>query len=101
MISRNSILSLDSHQLDGWYRPLDGIGEIITEKGIGNGISLIIFAGIVARSRRESATSISAGGGRNHRFLNVFSFVAIALLVIAGVEQSTKDKKNSGTVYKQ
>ena len=25
------------------------LGELITERGIGNGISLIIFAGIVAR----------------------------------------------------
>ena len=34
------------------------LGEQITERGIGNGISLIIFAGIVARL---------AGGHRQHR----------------------------------
>ena len=28
------------------------IGELITERGIGNGISFIIFAGIVARPRQ-------------------------------------------------
>ena len=30
--------------------PLMWIGELITEKGIGNGISFIIFAGIVSRA---------------------------------------------------
>jgi len=29
------------------YNILDGLGELITEKKIGNGISLLIFAGIV------------------------------------------------------
>ena len=28
------------------------IGELITERGIGNGISFIIFAGIVAQAAR-------------------------------------------------
>ena len=45
------------------------LGELITEKGIGNGISFIIFAGIVSRAPRgdlddrradRSATSSSS-----------------------------------------
>ncbi|MEW6572429.1 MAG: preprotein translocase subunit SecY [Bacillota bacterium] len=61
------------------------MGEQITEKGIGNGISLLIFAGIVSR--------IPAGGSRILEYLqagtiNVFSIVAlvvIAVVVIAGI----------------
>jgi len=54
------------------------IGEQITEKGIGNGISLLIFAGIVSR--------IPAGVVRTVEYLqagtiNIFS---VALLVIVG-----------------
>jgi preprotein translocase subunit SecY len=35
------------------------LGEQITERGIGNGISLIIFAGIVAGCRTRSAARSS------------------------------------------
>ena len=53
------------------------LGELITEKGIGNGISFIIFAGIVSQAP-------SAIGG----FLvnpNIASFVAFAVVAIAAV----------------
>ena len=51
------------------------IGELITERGIGNGISFIIFAGIVSRApgrprRSSSNPDIAAGSrvrGRRHR----------------------------------
>lgn len=61
------------------------LGEQITEKGIGNGISLIIFAGIVASipgALYRIATSVQAGT------VNIFSvivLVLIALIVIAAV----------------
>ncbi len=38
------------------------LGELITEKGIGNGISLIIFAGIVAVVPTQIATAFSSAG---------------------------------------
>ena len=51
------------------------LGELITEKGIGNGISFIIFAGIVSRapaglvqmlaSRPRPATSCSSQSSRS------------------------------------
>ena len=40
------------------------LGEQITERGIGNGISLIIFAGIVARLPSASYDNISVYSGR-------------------------------------
>jgi len=61
------------------------IGELITEKGIGNGISLIIFAGIVARipSGIGSVFEYLRAGTAN--YFNVLLFIVIALVMIAAV----------------
>lgn len=59
------------------------LGELISEKGLGNGISLIIFAGIVGRlpvSIGQTASTISS-----ENFLNIVFFLAVALLVIASI----------------
>lgn len=55
------------------------IGEQITEKGIGNGISLLIFAGIVSR---VPAGAVRALEYMQARTINIFSI--ILLLVIGG-----------------
>ncbi|MBI4385376.1 preprotein translocase subunit SecY [Candidatus Parcubacteria bacterium] len=59
------------------------LGELITEKGLGNGVSLIIFAGIVAQFptdfMRFSATF------QTSQVPSVIAFLAIAIIVIAGV----------------
>jgi preprotein translocase subunit SecY len=62
------------------------MGELITEKGIGNGISLIIFANIVSRLPNEMVqgyTSAVSGGGSN--IVSLAIFVLIALATILGV----------------
>lgn len=61
------------------------IGEMITEKGIGNGISLIIFAGIVARlpSQIHGVGQELAGGIVGA--LNIMLFIVLALVVIVAV----------------
>ncbi len=55
------------------------VGEAITEKGIGNGISLIIFAGIVSRvpSAISSLWSMLRVGE-----INLFSIIGLILIVI-------------------
>lgn len=61
------------------------LGELITERGIGNGISLIIFAGIVSR--------IPAGAYSLYQYIitgevsiiSVIAFLIVAVVVIAGV----------------
>ncbi len=61
------------------------LGEQINEKGVGNGISLIIFAGIVARipsAVRSVVTSIQAG---NMSVVTLIILVVLAVIVIAGV----------------
>ena len=61
------------------------LGEQINEKGVGNGISLIIFAGIVARipsGIRSLITSIEVG---TISVVTLIIFVILAVLVVAGV----------------
>jgi len=59
------------------------LGEQITEKGIGNGISLIIFAGIVARMPNAIAqTGTLVGSGELNWFV-VLIVVAMMLAVVA------------------
>ncbi len=61
------------------------LGEQINDKGVGNGISLIIFAGIVARipsGIRSLATSVSDGA---ISAITLVILVVLAVLVIAGV----------------
>ncbi|WP_251979100.1 preprotein translocase subunit SecY [Salinicola avicenniae] len=59
------------------------LGEQITEKGIGNGISLIIFSGIVAGL--PSAIGQSFELARNDGAWNVLPLLALALLGIATI----------------
>ncbi|MBJ7341118.1 preprotein translocase subunit SecY [Mycolicibacterium sp.] len=52
------------------------MGELVTERGIGNGMSLLIFAGIAARIPSEGKTILDGRGP------TVFTMVCIAALVI-------------------
>ncbi|CAB1032686.1 preprotein translocase subunit SecY [Corynebacterium diphtheriae] len=52
------------------------LGEIITERGIGNGMSLLIFAGIATRIPSDGANILSSSGGV------VFAVVLVAVIVL-------------------
>ncbi|HEY8497773.1 MAG TPA: preprotein translocase subunit SecY, partial [Limnochordales bacterium] len=56
------------------------IGEKISENGIGNGISLIIFAGIVARL---PASAINIGRAVGEGGISLLGVLALAVLVVA------------------
>lgn len=59
------------------------LGELLTEKGIGNGISLLIFAGIVGRlpvSFLQTTSTIEATN-----IFNLLMFLVLAIAVIASV----------------
>lgn len=59
------------------------LGELISEFGIGNGISLLIFAGIVGRLPviiGQAASIVTP-----ELFVNAIVFVVLAFLVIAGI----------------
>jgi len=62
------------------------LGEQITERGIGNGISLIIFAGIVLRLPSASQTIYEKlTGGGTAQALGVVALIIAMVLVIAAV----------------
>lgn len=61
------------------------LGEKITEKGIGNGISLIIFSGIVADIPVGTVNVLRALGEGGINPLSLLVFLILGLAVIAGV----------------
>ena len=61
------------------------IGEQITAKGIGNGISLIIFAGIVSRLPDGLKVMFQYLQAGTINVFNVFIFAALAILMVAFV----------------
>ena len=80
------------------------LGELITEKGLGNGVSLMIFAGIVSRlptDFRQALVDIGLfGGGIDGSKLPPYlAFIAIALVVIAGVVIITEGQRNIPVSY--
>ncbi len=57
------------------------IGELITEKGIGNGISFIIFAGIVGRVPQAIGTFLDSPNVPALAIFAIFAIFAIAAIV--------------------
>ncbi len=73
------------------------IGEIISEYGIGNGISLVIFAGIVAQLPNSIGSLIELYDPS--QLPTILGFVAVALAVIAGVVYVTEAQRNIPVSY--
>lgn len=61
------------------------LGEKITENGIGNGISLFIFAGILARVPTSAGTMLQQMKDGTLNVVSVVIFCVLAILIIAGV----------------
>lgn len=61
------------------------LGEQITEKGIGNGISTIIFAGIVARMPTVFASTLALARTGEVNPLSIFLLLGFSFLTIAGI----------------
>ena len=59
------------------------LGDLISEQGIGNGISLLIFAGIVGRIPVVLFQTLSAVNSQD--FLNLLIFGALGIVVIAAI----------------
>ena len=60
------------------------MGELITEYGIGNGVSVIIFGGIVA-SLPSAIGRLVTGGGPSQNIIGTVFFAIIAMITIVGV----------------
>ncbi len=73
------------------------IGELISEFGIGNGVSLIIFAGIVSRLPTDINQFISSYDAAN---LPIYiAAIAVGLIVIAGVVYITEAERSVPVTY--
>jgi preprotein translocase subunit SecY len=64
------------------------LGELITENGIGNGISLIIFGGIVSRlpqTIQQGYVSSTTGSGAGGGVVSIAVLLIIGLVMVVGV----------------
>ena len=73
------------------------IGELITEKKIGNGISLLIFAGIVS-SLPQAIMQLFVEYDPSKLFL-MLGFVGIAIVTVVGVVIITEGQRNVPVQY--
>lgn len=73
------------------------LGELISEKKIGNGISLIIFAGIIAQLPTSLQQTIATYDPSQLPTLVIF--LAISLVTIAGVVFITEGQRNIPVSY--
>ncbi|NYB74218.1 preprotein translocase subunit SecY [Sedimentibacter hydroxybenzoicus DSM 7310] len=61
------------------------LGELITEKGIGNGISLIIMIGIISRYPSDVGTMIFQMQNGAVNIIEIILFLIFALIIVVGV----------------
>jgi preprotein translocase subunit SecY len=61
------------------------LGEQISDKGIGNGVSLIIFIGIVLRYPSQALQTIQLGQKQGLNVFGLFLFIVIALVTIISI----------------
>lgn len=75
------------------------LGEIMSEFDIGNGISLIIFAGIVARLPSSFGQAYQLFKDNPNAIPTVLGIIALVLVVIAGVVLVTEAQRNIPIAY--
>ena len=73
------------------------IGELISEKKVGNGVSLLIFAGILA-NLPNSISQFTATYDPS-QFFTVLLYVAVAIIMIVGVVFVTEGQRNVPVQY--
>ncbi len=73
------------------------LGELISERKIGNGVSLMIFAGIIAGL--PSFIGQSAATYNSSQLFNVLVFIALALVTLIGVIIITEGQRNIPVQY--
>lgn len=73
------------------------LGELISEKGIGNGISILIFAGIVASLPMDIYRMLVTW--ESDKLLDYAFFFFIALVIVAGVVLINEGRRNIPVSY--
>lgn len=75
------------------------LGERINDKGIGNGISLIIFAGIVSRIPTTISKTVSKIASGSVSIISVILFLVFALAIIVGIILVTEGTRKIPVQY--
>jgi len=75
------------------------LGELITEKGIGNGVSLLIFAGIVASLPMNVFQAFQDVSVDPAKITGYVLFFLLSLVIIAGVVLITEGRRNVPISY--
>ena len=73
------------------------LGELVTEYGVGNGISLLIFVSIISRLPQAAASFFSTLNSYN--IMSGLIFVVVALVVIVGVVLVNEGTRNIQIEY--
>ncbi len=73
------------------------LGELISERKIGNGVSLMIFAGIIAGLPSFIGQSVATYN--SSQLMNVLIFLALALITLIGVIVITEGQRNVPVQY--
>ncbi|MDO8618115.1 MAG: preprotein translocase subunit SecY [Candidatus Uhrbacteria bacterium] len=73
------------------------IGELMSEKKVGNGVSLLIFAGIVADLPRSLSQFFATYSSSD--FFTVLVYAAVAILTVVGVVFVTEGQRNIPIQY--
>ncbi len=68
------------------------LGELITENGIGNGVSIIILGGIVAQLPSAIGRLVT-GGTLSENLIGTVAFLAIGVLIIVGIVLITEGQR--------
>lgn len=77
------------------------LGEQITERGIGNGISLIIFAGIVAGFPRAVGSTASLAQVGQISYFTVFVMIVLIIAVVAAIIVMERGQRKIPIQYAQ
>ncbi len=77
------------------------LGEQITERGIGNGVSLLITVGILARLPNAGKSLVSMFQQENSKFLHLVLLVLVLAIVVAGVVLITQGQRKIPVQYAQ
>ncbi|MBU0533309.1 MAG: preprotein translocase subunit SecY [Candidatus Omnitrophica bacterium] len=75
------------------------IGEQISEKGIGNGISLIIFAGILARSPGDVLKTLTLVKNKQMSIPLLIFIIIFAVAIVAGIILITQAQRRIPVQY--
>ncbi len=75
------------------------LGEQITERGIGNGISLIIFVGIIARYPNDALNTMQQLRSGEMHFLKLALILAFMAVVVGGIIAITQGQRRIPVQY--